>query len=260
MLPVQRGRLPGAAFRPRKGIGTPRALRALFERGRFHPEGAIDGSLLALSAILGCHVRDGAGRAVGRLDDVVVRWPRGRAYPAVSAIVIRSGRQTFAIGARWVTIAAPATISVGGSGAYAHVPERRPGDIALAHDVLDHQLFDESGAEVLRPADLYLATVNDEVELAGVEVGVAALLRRLGPRRLRKRPRPRRVIDWAHIAGFVSVRAAASGTHHRGTALAGATGMGVKLRDGSQKPLDAAGVEDELEAQTVRSSRARPLS
>jgi sporulation protein YlmC with PRC-barrel domain len=259
MLPVQRGRLPGFPFRPRKGVGTPRALGAGLARGRFHPKGAVDASLIGLSAILGGHVFDGTGRAVGRLDDVVVRWPRGRTYPAVSAIVIRNGRQTFTIGARSVRIAAPATVSIDGPGAYAHAPDRHPGDIALAHDVLDHQLFDASGAEVLRPADLYLATINEAVELAGVEVGVIALLRRLGPRRMRRRPRPERVIDWADIAGFVSVRAAASETQRRGTSLAGASGTGVKLREGPQKTLDAAGVEDALEAQKIRSSSARPL-
>jgi hypothetical protein len=39
----------------------------------------------------------------------------------------------------------------------------------------------------VRPADVYLATVDGRVELVGIDVGVRTLLRRLGPKRLRSR-------------------------------------------------------------------------
>ena len=37
--------------------------------------------------------------------------------------------------------------------------ERRPGEVLLARDVVDHQLVDVDGVQVIRAADLYLAWV-----------------------------------------------------------------------------------------------------
>ncbi|MGZ6975261.1 MAG: magnesium transporter MgtE N-terminal domain-containing protein, partial [Acidimicrobiia bacterium] len=80
--------------------------------------------------------------------------------------------------------------------------ERRPGEVVLNGDVVDHQLVDVDGVRVIRAADLYLARVGDEYRLVGVDVGFQTLLRRLGPPRWRRRPTPDRVIDWAAIQPF----------------------------------------------------------
>jgi hypothetical protein len=103
--------------------------------------------------------------------------------------------------------------------------------------------------QVVRPADLYLAVTQDGVELVGVEVGVGALLRRLGPRALRRRFRPGRVIDWASISAFVPARP--DGDRHRGrhSDIAGATGAGIALdRSASEvKRLGPRDIQDTLE-------------
>jgi MgtE-like protein len=78
----------------------------------------------------------------------------------------------------------------------------RPGEAALAADVLDRQLVDIDGARVVRANDLYLATVAEVVRLVGLDVGAQALLRRLGPSRWRTRPTPDAVIDWASVHSF----------------------------------------------------------
>jgi Mg/Co/Ni transporter MgtE len=70
-------------------------------------------------------------------------------------------------------------------------------------DVLDHQLVDVDGRQVIRAADLYLAKVGaDDLRLVGVDVSPKTLLRRLGPRRYRSRPTPSQVIDWGAIQPF----------------------------------------------------------
>jgi CBS domain-containing protein len=78
----------------------------------------------------------------------------------------------------------------------------RPGEVALASDVIDHQLVDVDGVRVVRAADLYLARLGDRLMLVGVDVSVQSLLRRLGPARLRARATPDKVIDWAAIQPF----------------------------------------------------------
>jgi Mg/Co/Ni transporter MgtE len=74
--------------------------------------------------------------------------------------------------------------------------------VLLAKDVLDHQLVDVDGVQVIRAADLYLAEVLGRIRLVGADVSTATLLRRLGPRRRRPLPTPDRVIDWAAIQPF----------------------------------------------------------
>ena len=80
--------------------------------------------------------------------------------------------------------------------------ERRPGEVLLARDVLDHQLVDVDGVQVTRAADLYLAPLADRIVLVGVDVSLPTLLRRLGPRRRQVRPTPERVLDWQAMAPF----------------------------------------------------------
>jgi CBS domain-containing protein len=79
---------------------------------------------------------------------------------------------------------------------------RRPEEVLLAKDVLDHQLVDVDGVQVIRAADLYLAEVIGRIRLVGADVSTSTLLRRLGPRRWRPSPTPDRVIDWAAIQPF----------------------------------------------------------
>ncbi len=81
---------------------------------------------------------------------------------------------------------------------------------------MDRQLLDVDGRRVIRASDLYLADLGGAVRLVGLDVSVESLLRRLGPRRLRTRPTPERVVDWAAIHPL------------------GAAGGGVKLRSATQ--------------------------
>jgi len=210
---------------------------------------ALRGSLISLAALVGSEVRDSGGRPVGELRDVIVHWTRGAAHPRATAIVIRSGGQEVLVGTRSVEITAPASARLRSSAVYARALERHAADVALAHDVLDRQVVDTDGMQLVRPADIYLVEIDGRVEVAGIEVGVGALLRRIGPRRLRSRFRPRRVIDWATIASFSPARADGAG-HGRRSELAGHTGAGLALAVGSDelRKLRAGEVEAALQA------------
>jgi len=159
---------------------------------------------------------------------VVVHWTSATTYPPMTAIVVRGAADDIMIGARWVELAAPASVRLRSTAVYARAFERHPGDVALAHDVLDRQLVDTDGAQLVRPADLYMLARGDRIELTGIEVGIGALLRRIGPRRLRSRFRPERVIDWATCRSFAPARDDGA---RRGTraGLAGQTGSGLAL-------------------------------
>jgi CBS domain-containing protein/sporulation protein YlmC with PRC-barrel domain len=164
-------------------------------------EGVFD-SIVSLAGLLGRPVRNQSGQEIGRLTDVVARWADGQVYPPVSGLVIRVGRRLAFVPASAIDRIGHAEILLRSSRLDLRDVVRRPGEVLLARDVLDHQLVDVEGVQVIRAADLYLAEVIGRIRLVGADVSNATLLRRLGPRRWRPRPTPDRVIDWATIQPF----------------------------------------------------------
>ncbi len=164
-------------------------------------EGVFD-SIVSLAGILGRPVRNQTGQEIGRLDDVVARWADGQVYPPVTGLVIRVGRRLAFVPASAIDRIGHAEVLLRSSRLDLRDVIRRPGEVLLAKDVLDHQLVDVEGVQVIRAADLYLAEVIGRIRLVGADVSNATLLRRLGPRRWRPRPTPDRVIDWAAIQPF----------------------------------------------------------
>ncbi len=157
--------------------------------------------LISVAGLVGQPVTNPAGDEVGRLADVVVRWDGGR-YPPVTGFALRVGRRVAFVHAGQVE-----ELSVAGGrlrSARLDLSDfrHRDGEVALASDVLDHQLVDVDGVRVVRASDLYLARVGGTLLLVGADVGLQTLLRRLGPARWRNRPTPERVIDWAAVQPF----------------------------------------------------------
>jgi hypothetical protein len=179
---------------------------------------AVRESLLSLAGLLNGPVVNQAGEEIGTLVDLVARWA-DEPYPPVTGLVVRVAR-------RQVFVPAEQVIELDRRGARLRSArldlrevERRPGEVLLARDVLDHQLVDTDGIKVIRAADLYVARVGEAYRLVGVDVGLQTLLRRLGPARFRWLPTPDRVIDWAAIQPFgiepggVRLRASTRGLH-----------------------------------------------
>jgi CBS domain-containing protein len=164
-------------------------------------EGVFD-SIVSLAGLLGRPVRNQTGQEIGRLDDVVARWADGQTYPPVTGLVIRVGHRLAFVPASAIDRLDHAQVILRSSRLDLRDVIRRPGEVLLAKDVLDHQLVDVEGVQVIRAADLYLAEVIGRIRLVGADVSNATLLRRLGPRRWRPRPTPDRVIDWATIQPF----------------------------------------------------------
>lgn len=214
----------------------------------------LEGSLLSLAALLGSPVEDADGHSIGKLRDVIVNWTAGASYPPMTAIVVRAGKRDVMISARWLEFSAPASVRLRSTKAYARSVERRSGDVALARDVLDRQVVDSGGTQIVRPADVYLAAVHDRVELVGIEVGLHALLRRLAPKRLRGRTRPERVIEWGSIDGFAPRPGESVRSRGRRSSVAGRPGAGIEL-DGAAADIKPVG-PSEVQAALQRAEAA----
>src|ERR1700678_607694 len=125
-------------------------------------------------------------------------------YPPATGVIVRVGRRRAWVPADAVEEFGRGKIGLRTARLDLRDVARRPGEVELARDVIDHQLVDTDGARVIRPSDLYLARVAGVVQLVGVDVGLNSLLRRLGPARFRSLPTPEKVIDWASITSFGS--------------------------------------------------------
>jgi CBS domain-containing protein len=181
-------------------------LRSLRDRGlrseRALASRSVRDALVSGAGLIGRPVRNQAGEQVARLVDIVVNFSAASGpepYPPATGLIIRVGHRR-----TWVPAAQIARITHGEvqlASARLDLREfvRRPGEVELAADVLDHQLIDVDGRRVIRAADVVLAPLRGELRLVGVDVSVVSLLRRLGPARMRIRPTPDRVIDWAAI-------------------------------------------------------------
>ncbi len=77
--------------------------------------------------------------------------------------------------------------------------ERRAGEILLAADVLDRRLIDVRHRKVIRVNDVALSRSDDRLLVASVDVGFAALLRRLVPRALSATFSGTALVDWDDV-------------------------------------------------------------
>jgi magnesium transporter len=179
---------------------APRRLRRRPLSRRPHRRVAPDPRLVSVAGAVGAHVRDADDRLVGVLDDVVV-GPAEERYPPVVGVMVRvpHGRTFVPIDAV-ADIRSHAVLLNGPLRSGATTPP--PGLVALAHDVLDRQLVDVDGANVVRVSDLVLGNDGRGFRLVGVDVSMRTLFRRLGPASLRRHVSPERVYDWAAVGAF----------------------------------------------------------
>ncbi len=164
---------------------------------------AVRDQVVSLVGVIGAPVRNQAGEVVGSIVDFVAKWDGAEPYPPVTGMVLRVGRQRSWVPGDNVADLNAAGAQLRSANVDLRAFERREGEVLLARDVLDHQLVDVDGRQVIRAADLYLVKLGpDDLRLVGADVSPKTLLRRLGPRHLRSRPTPDQVIDWAAIEPF----------------------------------------------------------
>ena len=158
-------------------------------------------SLVSLAGLIGKPVRYQGGKEIGRLVDVVVRHGED-SYPPVSGLIVKVGQsKSFIDGAR---IAKLTQNEIQLSTAKVDLTEftRREGESLLDADVLDHQIVDVNGLRVVRSSDLYLAPLDREIRVVGVDISFKAFIRRIFPGALGRGPVPKHVIDWANVASL----------------------------------------------------------
>jgi len=132
-----------------------------------------------LSAMLNTRIRNLEGTEIGRLEDVVA--VSGARFPVVKGIIVGQGRgasrRRFFV--PWSSVVEwREREMVTGEEAAAGEPAK--GDILLVRDLLDKQIVDMEGYKIVRVSDIRIARSGGELRVMGADVGLPAILRRLG--------------------------------------------------------------------------------
>ncbi|MGC1799117.1 MAG: hypothetical protein WA701_01915, partial [Solirubrobacterales bacterium] len=142
--------------------------------------------VLHLSALTGGAIREADGGRLGTVDDLIVRLG-GAGYPPITGFLVTiAGRQSY-LPSESVSDIAPGEVRLIKAKFDLRQFERRPEEVLLKHDVLDHQLINVDGARLVRANEVELARVEGWWRVVGVDTGGRGALRRLLPGPLGRR-------------------------------------------------------------------------
>jgi CBS domain-containing protein len=157
--------------------------------------------VLHLSSILGGALRDSDGARLGRIDDVIVRLEEGGYPPLTGFLVTVAGRRSYLPAERVADVEARA-VTLSKAKLDLRRFARRPEEVLLKHDVLDHQLINVDGARLVRANEIELARLEGWWRVVGVDTGPRGGLRRLLPKRMGGRIATGDFLDWASVEPF----------------------------------------------------------
>jgi CBS domain-containing protein len=135
------------------------------------------------------------------LVDIVVRHGE-ETYPPVSGLIVRVGQSKSFISGQHISKFTNDEIRLSSTKIDLVDFQRRDGESLLDADVLDHQIVDVNGLRVVRSSDLYLAPLDREIRVVGVDISFRSFIRRIFPGALSRRPTPEHVVDWASVASL----------------------------------------------------------
>jgi CBS domain-containing protein len=157
--------------------------------------------VLHLSLILGGALRDADGTKLGRVDDLIVRLG-GAGYPPLTGFLVTiAGRPSYVPAERVATVAR-AGVTLTKAKLDLRPFARRPDEVLLKHDVLDHQLINVEGARLVRANEVELARLDGWWRVVGVDTGARGGFRRLLPKPLAGRIATGDFVDWASVEPF----------------------------------------------------------
>jgi CBS domain-containing protein len=158
--------------------------------------------VLHLSLVVGGALVDADGGRLGRVEDLIVRLG-GVGYPPITGFLVSvAGRRAY-LAAEQVSDIEHGRAVLREARLDLAPFRRRPEEVLLKEDVLDHQLINVDGARLVRANEIELARVEGWWRVVGVDTGPRGGLRRLLPRLVGARVPPGQFLDWAGVEPFV---------------------------------------------------------
>jgi CBS domain-containing protein len=161
-------------------------------------------TIVHLSSIAGAPLLDSAGERLGRVQDVVARLDQAGRDPAVVGLVARiAGREMFVAVERVERLERAAARTATTKLNLAQF-ERRPEEVLLRADVLDHSLINVRNATLVTARDVEITCEDGTWRVTGVDPTFRVRLYRLLPRRFHGHDSEHsELIPWRDVEAFV---------------------------------------------------------
>jgi MgtE intracellular N domain/CBS domain/PRC-barrel domain len=125
--------------------------------------------VIHLSELLGQPVIAKSGDTIGRVEDVVVRLGEFDAYPPVTGLVAGIGGNRAYVSWEQIAEWAHGQVQLSQNRVNLRAFERRPGEVLLRADLLDHRLIDVPAAELVHAYDVELEATRTNWVLARLD-------------------------------------------------------------------------------------------
>jgi CBS domain-containing protein len=160
--------------------------------------------IVHLSSIAGSPLLDSAGDRLGRIEDVVARLDVGDALPPVIGLKARIGGREMFVPASRIDCFEPAAARTNTTTLNLAQFERRPGEVLLRGDVLDHSLINVDSARLVTAREVDLVRQDGTWRVAGIDPSFRARLRRMLPRARRQHQADHdQFVPWGELEAFV---------------------------------------------------------
>jgi CBS domain-containing protein len=157
----------------------------------------MSGATVTLRAIVRRPLLGQTGERVGQVRDLVARLPE-RGYPRVAGLVARIGERDVFVAQADVASLEPGAVRLSANRVDLRSFERRPQEILLAGDLLDHHVISVADARLVRVQDITLGSTDSEAQVIGVLVTRRPLWERLLLRTL-GHSSSQVLIDWLNV-------------------------------------------------------------
>lgn len=157
--------------------------------------------VLHLTDVVRGKLLESTGEQLGRVDDLIVRLGEDE-YPPVSGVLATVARRQVWVPAAEISDIQPGRVTLRRPKLDLRRFERRSQEILLKEDLLDRQVIDVDGADLVRANEIELARLDGWYRVVGIDVGLRGFSRRLLPGILGGRIGPGGFLDWASIEPF----------------------------------------------------------
>lgn len=157
--------------------------------------------VLHLTDVVGGKLLESSGERLGRVDDLIVRLGEDE-YPPVSGVLATVARRQVWVPADEIGDIQSGRVTLTRPKLDLRRFERRPQEILLGEDLLDRQVIDVDGADLVRANEIELARLDGWYRVVGIDIGLRGFARRLLPRVLGGRIAAGGFLDWASIEPF----------------------------------------------------------
>ena len=161
-------------------------------------------AVVHLSSLAGSPLLDSAGERLGRVEDAVAQLGQTEERPPVIGLKARIGGRELFVPISRVERLEPAAARLATTKVNLAQFERRPGEVLLREDVLDHSLINVNTARLVTAREVELLCDAGVWRVAGIDPGLRPRLWRLLPRRFRGHDTEhRQFIAWSDLEPFV---------------------------------------------------------